>query len=233
MNSLVLTEPSRPLRSAFDPDPEVPAKARRRRFTANMGVTSRSTHRAMCRTVVRRWRRWTSGVRSQRRRRRRRAGRLRCFAAALDAASGKSWLHEPVLGDPVAPRYATQRRWLERVGRILGLSAAVEGRQAEQIAEELDLMGLEHWPARQRFVAARSLRERGTAVASVLSQLALDAAVWLRLLTAGYLGGAWARPWVWSPPVGRRLSPFSRVGRAVRGPPSISISANEIRSSVG
>ena len=34
MNSLLLTEPSRPPRSASDPDPEVPAKARRRRFTA-------------------------------------------------------------------------------------------------------------------------------------------------------------------------------------------------------
>ena len=34
MNSLVLTEPSRPPRSASDPDPEVPAKAHRRRFTA-------------------------------------------------------------------------------------------------------------------------------------------------------------------------------------------------------
>ena len=34
MNSLVLTEPSRPPRSASDPDPEVPAKARRRRFAA-------------------------------------------------------------------------------------------------------------------------------------------------------------------------------------------------------
>ncbi len=34
MNSLVLTEPSRPSRSVSDPDPEVPAKARRRRFTA-------------------------------------------------------------------------------------------------------------------------------------------------------------------------------------------------------
>ncbi len=34
MNALVLSEPSRPSRSALDPDPEVPAKARRRRFTA-------------------------------------------------------------------------------------------------------------------------------------------------------------------------------------------------------
>ncbi len=93
-------------------------------------------------------------------------------------------------------------------------------------------MGLEHQPARQRFVAARSLRERGAAVASVLSQVALDAAVWQRLLTAGYLGGTWTRPWVFSPQVGRRLSPWSRVGRAVRGPPA-SISANEIRSLVG
>ena len=34
MNALVLNEPSRPPRSASDPDPEVPSKARRRRFTA-------------------------------------------------------------------------------------------------------------------------------------------------------------------------------------------------------
>ncbi len=34
MNSLVLSDPSKPPRSASDPDPEVPAKARRRRFTA-------------------------------------------------------------------------------------------------------------------------------------------------------------------------------------------------------
>ncbi len=132
-----------------------------------------------------------------------------------------------MLGDPVAPRYATQRRWLERAGRILGLSAALEGRLSERIAEELDLMSLEHQPARQRFVGARRLKERGAAVVSVLSRVRLDAAIWPRLLTAGYLGGAWARPWVFSPQVGRRLSPFSRVARAVRGPP-----ANEIRSSV-
>ena len=34
MNSLVLTESSKPARSASDPDPEVAAKARRRKFTA-------------------------------------------------------------------------------------------------------------------------------------------------------------------------------------------------------
>ena len=38
---------------------------------------------------------------------------------------------EPVLGDPVAPRYTTQRRWLERGGRLLGLSAAVDGRRRD------------------------------------------------------------------------------------------------------
>ncbi len=34
MKSLVLNDPSRPPRSASDPDPEVPEKARRRHFTA-------------------------------------------------------------------------------------------------------------------------------------------------------------------------------------------------------
>ena len=34
MNSLVLSDPTKPPRSASDPDPEVPEKARRRHFTA-------------------------------------------------------------------------------------------------------------------------------------------------------------------------------------------------------
>ena len=34
MNSLVLSGPTKPSRSASDPDPEVPAKARRRHFSA-------------------------------------------------------------------------------------------------------------------------------------------------------------------------------------------------------
>jgi len=34
MNTLVLSDPSKPPRSASDPDPEVPEKARRRHFTA-------------------------------------------------------------------------------------------------------------------------------------------------------------------------------------------------------
>ena len=44
MNSLVLTDLSRPPRSASDPDPEVPAKARRRRFTAKykLGVLAKA-----------------------------------------------------------------------------------------------------------------------------------------------------------------------------------------------
>ncbi len=152
--------------------------------------------------------------------------RATLFDAALDAANGERWLHEAVLGDPVTPRYTTQRRWLERAGRILGLSTT--GRRSEQIAEELDLMVLEHHPARQRF-QTRSLEERGAAVVSVLDQLRLDSGLWQRLLIAGYQGRAWARPWVWSPQVGRLLSPWSQVARAVRGPPT----ANEIRSFVG
>ena len=129
----------------------------------------------------------------------------------------------------MAPRYATQRRWLERAGRILGLSRAVEGRLSERIAEEMDLMGLEHRLARRCFLAARSLQQRGAAVASELSQLALAPGLWLRLLASGFLGEAWAFPWLFSPQVGRRISLFSPAGRAARGPPS----ANEFRSVVG
>jgi len=197
-----------------------------------MGCTSRSIPRDTCPTVGRQWRRWTRGAGWPCRPRRGQGpGRGRCFAAALAAAAGERWLAEAVLGDPVAPRYPTQRRWIERCGRILGLSAGVEPRQAEGIAEELDLGALEHGPARQRFTGARRLRERGEAVVLVLDGVVLDAGLWPRLLAAGSLGGAWGRPWWWSPAVGRLVSPGSRVERTVRGPPRLR--ANEIRSSSG
>jgi transposase-like protein len=38
MNSLVLSDPSKPPRSASDPDPEVPERARRRHFTAKYKI---------------------------------------------------------------------------------------------------------------------------------------------------------------------------------------------------
>jgi len=131
----------------------------------------------------------------------------------------------------VGPRYSTQRRWIEQCGRILGLSAGVELRQAERIAEELDLGALEHRPARQRFLDGRRLRERGEAVVSVLERLRLGDGLWPRVLAAGCLGGAWGRPWRWSPEAGRVVAVRSRVERAVRGPPLFSF--NEIRSSPG
>lgn len=123
------------------------------------------------------------------------------------------------MGDAVGPRYQTQRRWMECGGRLLGLSSAVEAREAERIAEELDLGALEHRAARQCFAGAQGLRERGEVVVSVLDSLALDASLWPRLLAAGEVGGLWGRAWWWSPRAERAVAVRAPVARAVRGPP--------------
>lgn len=80
-------------------------------------------------------------------------------------------------------------------------------------------MGLEHRVARQQFVTAAGLRERGRAVVSVLTELDLDDHLFARFLAAGFRSGCWDRAFLFDPSLNRRISPLSAVGRAVRGPP--------------
>jgi hypothetical protein len=127
-------------------------------------------------------------------------------------------LREPIEDDPAGPRYRTQARWIERGARLLGLSGTLEDRAAERIAEELELLGLEHHALRQRFRRSGRLEERGT-VLSELLLLPLDGMLWARLLAAGHLASVWKAPKLWVPQLGQSLSPFSRSVRAMRAPP--------------
>ncbi len=136
----------------------------------------------------------------------------------MDASKGRLWLKEP-LGERQPANYVTQRRRVERAGRVLGLAAGVREPAAEQIRELLGVDGVEHDQARRMYISAPGLRQRGEAVQSVLSRLAVNDELWVRLLGAGFVAGVWATPWIWQPQLNRRQSPLSHVVRASQHPP--------------
>lgn len=136
-----------------------------------------------------------------------------CFAGPLAAAEGDLWLREAVHGDGVEPRYATQKRWTARAGRLLGLVG--DEASAAGVREALDLAGLDHAEARRDFAVAATLSERGTVIVSVLERLVVDEALWGRLLLAGVLSGVWAQPFLWEPRISRRVFPGRGTAHAL------------------
>lgn len=143
------------------------------------------------------------------------------FEAAVRAAGGKLGLHEVVHGDPVEARYATQRRRIERAGRLLGLSAEIDERVAEVVAQSLTTPGLDHQAARRVFSRAGTLRGRGAAIVSMLRVLPTAGALNARLLGAGFLVGLWGRPALWDARTSSRTFPHFAApsARAARSPP--------------
>ena len=148
-----------------------------------------------------------------------RAGAARCFEAAIEAAKGTRWVHEPVQDDPDGPRLRTQRRWLERAAHVLGLCQAVSVEIVGRVVSVLGLMGLDHQRAWHRFSATRRMREQGGAVSGLLEQLPLDAQLWARLLAAGGLGQAWGEARMLVASIGRLNTPQAVIARAGRAPP--------------
>ena len=136
----------------------------------------------------------------------------------MDASQGKLWLKEP-LGEHQPANYVTQRRRVERAGRVLGLAGGICEPESEQIRELLGVDGVEHDQARRRYIAAPGLHQRGEAVESVLRRLPMNDGLWVRMLGAGFVAGVWATPWLWQPQLNRRLSPLSRIVRASQHPP--------------
>lgn len=123
----------------------------------------------------------------------------------MAASEGKLWLREAIRGDDVEPRYASQRRWTEKAGLLLGLVA--DAAVAEGVREALDLAGLDHQEARRGFLAAATMAERGTAIVSILDRLVIDDTLWGRLLHAGHLSDVWPQPFLWDPRISRRVFP--------------------------
>ena len=142
------------------------------------------------------------------------------FEAAVGAAAGKLGLREVIHGDPVEPRYATQRRRIGRAGLLLALAAETGERVAEVVAQSLKLLGLEHQSARQAFTRARTLAARGAVIVSVLQVTPLTGTLDTRLLAAGFLVGLWGRPALWDARTSSRTFPsFAALSAPPRGPP--------------
>ena len=143
------------------------------------------------------------------------------FEAAVDASEGQLWLREG-MGEKAQPGgYGSQRRWIERSARVLGLSDAIKPPVVEEIVEQLGVSGLEHHKAREQYGLASGLVERGKAILSVLNLIRFGDDLCARLMAAGTLVGCWGRVVLWDPKFSRRLSPLSRVGRASRSPPFV------------
>ena len=143
------------------------------------------------------------------------------FEAAVGAASGKLGLREVIHGDPIEPRYATQRHRIGRAGLLLALAAETGERVAEVVAQTLKLLGLEHQSARQAFSRSRTLAARGAVIVSVLQVMPLTGALDTRLLGAGFLVGLWGRPALWDAHTSSRTFPPCARPPAVpaRSPP--------------
>lgn len=137
----------------------------------------------------------------------------------MDASLGRLWLREPFGKSQYPSSYAGQRLWIERTGRLLGLSDAVPPRTSEAIGADLGIAGMEQREARQDFLTAAGLQGRGQAVVAVLESLNPDRHLFSRFLAAGCRSGCLDRAWLFEPSLKRRISPLSPLARALRRPP--------------
>ena len=113
------------------------------------------------------------------------------FLAAVTAAAGEpAWPRDFDGG----PGWWTQRRHIDQAAVRMGLLSPV--REAERIADVLDVGVTVHARARREYGEATGYRTRARAVALVLDAMPADG-VLERILGAGHLVGGPA-PWIWT-----------------------------------
>ncbi len=128
------------------------------------------------------------------------------------------------------PRDPTQRRWIVKSARLVGLAAGLSEARVERIRDHLGVAGLWHHCARQAFQSTQLVKDQGQAILQVHQQLPEGKDLVPRLLAAGSLAGLWGPPGLWDPVHRRRISLLSRATRASRAPPA---ATPRIRSSIG
>jgi len=129
------------------------------------------------------------------------------FEAAAAAAAGELGVRDAGYDSgPSRPRRSSVRRRIAVAARLLGLAVDLDDRQAERVAQTLEIPGLDHARAR-RAARAPGLRERGAAIVSVLDRMPLSGTVERRLLCAGAQVRLWGRPGVWDVATGRLVFP--------------------------
>jgi hypothetical protein len=129
------------------------------------------------------------------------------FEAATGGAAGELGVRDAGYdGEQPRPRHSTVRRRIAAAGRLLGLAPELDDREAEWVAQVLDIPGLDHARARGA-VQVAGLRERAAAIVSVLDRMPLTGAVERRLLCAGAHVGLWDRAGIWDAKTCRLLFP--------------------------
>ncbi len=89
--------------------------------------------------------------------------------AAIEAARNRRWSREGTDVEAAQPgRYGTQRRWLRRCARFLGLAGEIRQRTVERLRDFLGIDGLEHQRLRREWPMTSRLSERAQAVVAVL-----------------------------------------------------------------
>ena len=109
------------------------------------------------------------------------------FAAALAAAAGCLW--PELSGQEECAR--TQRRRIERCGRVLGLGES--DWESRAILLRLPLAALRD--ARTDWSRSRYRGPRGQIVAATLDAMSWDDSSWQRLIQAGFESGCWGQAW--------------------------------------
>jgi hypothetical protein len=119
------------------------------------------------------------------------------FAAALDACQGIGWFRESPADD--CRRRRTQRRYIEMVALLLGLSYEMDEAVSQRIAGCLGIAWLCLSDQRRVYQSAQTYHTRGAAIAAVLEMIPVDRSLSHRLLMAGFIAGLWGRPRRWDP----------------------------------
>ena len=140
--------------------------------------------------------------------------------AAVEAARNRRWSREGNVAEAGEPgRYGTQRRWLRRCARLLGLAGEIKQRTVERLRDFLGIDGLEHERLRREWPCTPRLSQRARAVVVVLNAQPLEDDLWPRWLAAGALGGAWGPARIAAPSVGRLVSPSTLLKTTGLSPP--------------
>lgn len=120
-----------------------------------------------------------------------------------------------------AEQYSSDKRWVDRTARLLGISEDIDPRTAERIADELQLGASPQYWLRTSYSAAIGVEGKAKVVQEALDSLSVGPGISGRILQAGHLGGLWGKPFIWTGSHGRQAFPCyrTRVPAFDRGPP--------------
>ena len=124
------------------------------------------------------------------------------FGAAHDAARRIPWprvqkRRVPGVPEPRPRWWQTQRRYIRRGARVLGLAEALDDVERDRRANDIPVPVLRFRDARESWQEADGYKSGGAVVTRVAAELPLGHCVLDRILVAGAFAGEWGRPYRW------------------------------------